>query len=503
MRMSSDIAIKVQNLYKCFEIYEKPYHRLLQMLHRGHRRYFREFWAVKDISLEVGRGETVGIIGRNGSGKSTLLQMICGTLNATSGTIETNGRIAALLELGSGFNPEFTGRENVYMKSSILGLTSEEIDDRFASIAEFAEIGDFIEQPVRTYSSGMMVRLAFAVAINVDPQILVVDEALSVGDERFQRKCFARIESIKESGATILFVSHSGGTIVSLCDRGILLDKGEKIIEGLPKKVVGEYHKLLYAPEKKHTQIRNEIIQSQQATKQLTKDDTIDPPVNSTQHNHSTSDQYSDLSPEQHFPATIEIEKITQDAPIQNVNRQQNYPISPERDDASMEDDTEEFFAPDMTPTSTVSYVPNGAIIDQVKILTLNGKQVNCLINGRAYYYQYVVSFTADVTNVRFGMLIKTTSGIELGGGVSAPTLAESIPVVESGSRFQVTFRYNAILNPGSYFLNAGITGQLGEKEGYLHRLIDAAMFRILPNAERKSTAIIDFGCLPEIKRIL
>ena len=203
----SDVAIRIQNLSKCYHIYDKPRDRLMQMLARGRKQYFREFWALKEVSLDVKKGETVGIIGRNGSGKSTLLQMICGTLNPTSGSIQANGRIAALLELGSGFNPEFTGRENVYMNGSILGLSKEEIDSRFDDIAAFADIGEFIEQPVKTYSSGMMVRLAFSVAINVEPEILVVDEALSVGDEIFQRKCFSRIEAIRAGGATI----HIGG----------------------------------------------------------------------------------------------------------------------------------------------------------------------------------------------------------------------------------------------------------------------------------------------------
>ncbi|MCK9174507.1 MAG: ABC transporter ATP-binding protein, partial [Desulforhopalus sp.] len=212
--MSSDAAITVENLSKCYQIYDKPGDRLKQMIMRGRRHYYKEFWALRDVSFTIGRGETVGIVGQNGCGKSTLLQMVCGTLNPTEGKCQTRGRIAALLELGSGFNPEFTGRENVYMNGSVLGLTSAEIDSRFADIADFANIGDFIEQPVKTYSSGMMVRLAFAVAINVDPEILIVDEALAVGDELFQRKCFSRLEEIRRKGATILFVSHSVGVVV-------------------------------------------------------------------------------------------------------------------------------------------------------------------------------------------------------------------------------------------------------------------------------------------------
>ena len=195
--MSSEIAIRVTNLSKCYQIYENPRDRLKQFVvprvkHAFGRQscnYYREFWALRDVSFEVKRGETVGIIGRNGSGKSTLLQMICGTLTPTNGTVETSGRVAALLELGSGFNPEFTGRENVYMNGAVLGLSKEEIDARFNDIAEFADIGDFIEQPVKTYSSGMMVRLAFAVIAHVDADILVIDEALAVGDTFFTQKC--------------------------------------------------------------------------------------------------------------------------------------------------------------------------------------------------------------------------------------------------------------------------------------------------------------------------
>lgn len=230
----TDIAIKVQNLSKCYHIYESPRDRLKQfvaprlqrMTWQSPKQYFREFWALKDVSFEVKKGETVGIIGRNGSGKSTLLQMICGTLTPTSGSIETNGRIAALLELGSGFNPEFTGRENVYMNASVLGLSQEEIDARFDDIVAFADIGDFIDQPVKTYSSGMYVRLAFAVVVHVDADILIIDEALSVGDAFFQAKCMSRMKYIVESGTTILFVSHEINTVKALCSRTLWLDCG-------------------------------------------------------------------------------------------------------------------------------------------------------------------------------------------------------------------------------------------------------------------------------------
>jgi lipopolysaccharide transport system ATP-binding protein len=204
---STGYAIEVNGLSKCYQIYDKPSDRLKQMLMRGRKQYFKEFWALKDVSFKIKKGETVGIIGRNGSGKSTLLQMICGTLNPTGGEVKVNGRVAALLELGAGFNPEFSGVENVYMAASLYGLTKEEVDQRFDAIATFADIGDHIHQPVKTYSSGMFARLAFSVAVHVEPDVLVVDEALAVGDARFVAKSMKRIKKLQDSGATILFVS--------------------------------------------------------------------------------------------------------------------------------------------------------------------------------------------------------------------------------------------------------------------------------------------------------
>ena len=247
--MSSEIAIKVENLSKCYQIYEQPRDRLkqfilprlMQMADRSPRQYYREFWALKDVSFEIKKGETVGIIGRNGSGKSTLLQMICGTLNPTSGSIETNGRIAALLELGSGFNPEFTGRENVYLNGALLGLSKDEIDERFDAIIAFADIGKFIDQPVKTYSSGMYVRLAFAIQANVEPDILIVDEALAVGDAYFVHRCMLRFHELQRSGTTILFVSHDATAVRNLCARAIWLNNGCLIENGSSSKVVDAY----------------------------------------------------------------------------------------------------------------------------------------------------------------------------------------------------------------------------------------------------------------------
>ena len=250
---SEEIAVRVANLSKCYEIYGRPqdrlkqsiYPRLRRLARRPPKQYYREFWALKDVSFEVMKGETIGVIGRNGSGKSTLLQIICGTLAPTSGTVETNGRVAALLELGSGFNPEFTGRENVFMNGAVLGLTREEITARFDEIVAFADIGDFIDQPVKTYSSGMVVRLAFAVIAHVDADILVIDEALAVGDAFFTQKCMRFLRTFMERG-TVLFVTHDTGAVLNLCQTAIWLHTGQIVAQGVPKTVTEKYLEKLY-----------------------------------------------------------------------------------------------------------------------------------------------------------------------------------------------------------------------------------------------------------------
>ena len=446
--MFSDIAINVNAVSKCFHIYDKPRDRLMQMLARGKKHYYREFWALRNISFEIKRGSTVGIVGRNGSGKSTLLQMICGTLNSTEGDINTNGRIAALLELGSGFNPEFTGRENVYMNASVLGLTKGETDARFEEITAFADIGLFIDQPVKTYSSGMLVRLAFAVAINADPEILIVDEALSVGDELFQRKCFARLEAIRSAGATILFVSHSGSTIVELCDHAILLDSGELLTQGNPKKIVSQYQKLMYAPSDKRESIRAAI------KKGLT---------------------------------------------VQAVEQVANAGITgPGAVSAELE--TEDFFDENLKSTSIIEFESHGAYIDHPYITDVKGRAVNNLIRGKQYFYNYRVKFEKGAERVRFGMVIRTTTGLALGGAHSSSG-SDSISVVEAGSEILVSFQFECIVNPGTYFINAGVFGTSGngQEETVMHRLVDAVVFRVAPIQNNFATELVNFGCTSSV----
>lgn len=450
--MSSEIAIRVANICKSFPVYEKPHHRLFQMLAPGPReRWYKEFHALKNVSFDVRRGETLGIVGRNGSGKSTVLQIICGILSPSGGSVALSGRVAALLELGAGFNPEFTGRENIYLNCTVLGLVRHEIDERFDQIVDFADIGEFIEQPVKTYSSGMYVRLAFAVAIHVTPEVLVVDEALSVGDEAFQRKCFARINAMRDSGVTILFVSHAAGTVVELCDRAILMDNGELIAHGTPKFVVSRYHKLLYAPAESLATIRDAIRKESLAD-------------------------------------------VRQAAPVA---------LAAAIEDPSELSDSESgaYFDEGLVSQSTVRYESRGAHITQPRINTMQGRRVNVLRPDGEYVYTYSVSFDRAAAMVRFGMMIKTVIGIELGGAATAPTGSSAL-IVESGQQMEVHFRFRVLLAPGIYFLNAGVVAHDIDGETYLDRLIDIVMFRVMADEQRLATGVIDFHVVPTYREL-
>ena len=440
--MSSEVVIRAERLSKFYNVYRRPEDRIKQMLWRHRRRFFTPVVALRDVDLEVFRGETFGVIGRNGSGKSTLLQLICGTVYPSMGRLEVQGRVAALLELGAGFNPDFTGRENVFLSGAILGLSDSEIDARFDQIADFADIGEFIDQPVRGYSTGMFARLAFAVAISVDANILLVDEALAVGDEAFQRKCFARIDELKRSGVTVLFVSHATGTVLELCDRVMLVDSGECLMVGEPKEVVELYQRLIFAAPKEGERLRAAI-----------KDGSLlgTAPAGSIDHSALAFDPGDE----------------------------------PGSDGA--------FLDPDLLPVSTTEYGDRGCRIDDVKISNENGDPVNVLSMGGTYTYSYRVTFTGECRRVRFGMLIKLTDGVEVGGVASHPP-GEGIDVCPAGSSFAVSYRFRASLVPNVYFMNAGVMGDIEGEEIYLHRILDAVMFRVRPVNRNCITAHVDFS---------
>ncbi|RWM17990.1 MAG: ABC transporter ATP-binding protein [Mesorhizobium sp.] len=445
--MSSEISVRVENLSKCYHIYDRPGDRLKQFIvprlrrHAGSgpRQYFREFWALKDVSLEVKKGETVGIIGRNGSGKSTLLQMICGTLNPTRGQVQTTGRVAALLELGSGFNPEFTGRENIHLNAAILGLSPNEIDASFDDIAAFADIGDFLEQPVKTYSSGMVVRLAFAVQAMINPDILVVDEALAVGDEKFQRKCFARLEELKANGTSILFVSHSAPSIIELCDRALLLDHGTRVIYASPKHAVRAYQKIIYAPPEDHQRLVEEYL-------------TAD----CVEGTHDGSDATnSDLEPAKLDFAT---------------------------------------FDPGLVPETTTSYPSQGAEIDSISILDLAGQVVNILLADNIYMFQVTGRFQRDFSDVYFGTHIRSVSGVEI-SGQRHPADGHYIENVRAGSTFKIVYSFRMSLLPGVYFVGGGIWS--ANEPNCAHRIIDAMMFRVAASEKQSSFGYVSLATQP------
>ncbi|MFC1798837.1 ABC transporter ATP-binding protein [Thermodesulfobacteriota bacterium] len=455
--MDTDIAIKVEDITKTYRLYDNHADRVKEAFHPFRKKYHHDFNALSNVSFEVKKGETLGIIGRNGSGKSTLLQIICRILQPTSGGVFVNGRISALLELGSGFNPEYTGIQNIYINGSILGLTKGEIDQRMEDIVTFADIGDFINQPVKSYSSGMVVRLGFGVAVSINPDILIVDEALAVGDEAFQRKCFARIKKIQENGGTILFVSHGAGLVVELCNRALLLDQGELLVAGLPKQVISNYHKMIFAPSEKIEKIKKELRNDPNCFSLVSNDDYEEKKDNKSESVENRIQRTIDTGP-----------------------------------------DKESFYVSNMIPQSTIFYENRGAIIENPHITTLDGRQVNMLNNNGRYIYNYSVFFKQSAFQVRFGMLIKTVSGLEIAGHVSAP-IGEGIEYIEKGTRWMIEFYWMCLLNPGTYFLNAGVLGAIDNSETFLGRKIDVAMFKVQETKNLTSTAIVNFIDLPKV----
>lgn len=451
MQMSSEkLVVKATNLNKVYNIYNKPIDRLKQVIiprlmkpfNISTQPYYREFWALHDLNLEVKKGEVVGIIGRNGSGKSTLLQMICGTLTPTSGEIKTQGRIAALLELGSGFNPEFSGRENVFLNGAILGLSQEEIESRFDDIADFADIGEFIEQPVKFYSSGMMVRLAFAVQAMVDPDILIVDEALAVGDERFQRKCFRRLEELRKLGTSILFVSHAAQQIVELCDRTLLIEQGRRILFGDPLTVVKAYQKLIYANSVDQVQLIQECMEVDRSDNNVKKINLL-----------SISDNSST----------------------------QNKTITQKNDD--------DFFEEGMLPESIEIYPSQGARIDSIKIYNNQHREVNNLLAGQVYSFELCGAFFEDRKYVHINININSSSFTGL-AGLSHPRSGKNIQEVKRGQRFRLVHKVIMSLTPNIYFVGGGIWASA--EPILMHRVLDFTMFRVLPKPTNYSFGYVD-----------
>ena len=421
--MSSEFAVRVDNLSKCYQIYERPRDRLLQMLMRGHRQYYREFWALRGVSFAVRRGETIGIIGRNGSGKSTLLQMICGTLNPTEGSIQTRGRITALLELGSGFNPEFTGEENIFMNGAVLGLSEAEMHACFDDIVDFADIGDFIRQPVKTYSSGMAVRLAFAVQAMVGPDILVVDEALAVGDAKFQAKCFDRLNQLKQRGTSILLVTHSGEQIVTHCSQAILLDNGTMVEKGEPKQVVNRYMDILFGKERKTVAVPAEA------------------------------------------PSPVAAGQVADGAyPLNNV---------------------EDVFAtrPGYNPHE-YRWGDGTAIIQDFYLLADDTPSPSAVTTGQRIRLVVSIRFCEDLVRPILGVTVKSKEGVTLYGTNSETlTIDDFQQYGRKGTVINAVAEFSCALAQGDYFLSLGVATRVGEEIVPHDRRYDAIHLQVRPNA--------------------
>ena len=424
--------IKVQNLIKTYKLYREPIDRLKEALNPFKKSYHNDFYALKDVSFEIKKGETVGIIGRNGSGKSTLLKIITGVLTPSKGRAVVNGKISAILELGAGFNPEMSGLENIYLNTSINGMSKQDTDKKIEEILDFAELGDFIYQPLKSYSSGMKARLGFAVAINIEPDILIVDEALAVGDAAFQRKCFAKMEAIRKNGATILFVSHSEGQIVNLCSRAIWLSNGEKIIEGNPKLVTGLYVKNANKKVIDKTVIQKEM---QLLEKNLEKKD---------------------------------------ERKKQQIQTKKKI-------------DIEEFYDTSLISKSKISYEEKGAKLYDFCVKNSMGEQVNTLTSGKTYFYCYKVKYLQNFKHVRLGMNIKTANGIVLGGGQYPHNETKDGIEVFANREYSMCWSFKCLLREGAYFFNSG-TFDI-EKQVQLHRVLDAYMFKVVKPKEKLLSA--------------
>ncbi|MGE8682710.1 MAG: ABC transporter ATP-binding protein [Achromobacter marplatensis] len=416
--MSSEIAITVSGVGKTFHLYRRPHDRLLQRFFPK-RKYFREFHALADVDFHVYRGETVGIIGRNGSGKSTLLQMICGTLTPTHGNITVHGRVAALLELGAGFNPEFTGRENVYLNAAILGLTRSQIDERMDDILAFAEIGEFIDQPVKTYSSGMYVRLAFAVIAHVDADILIIDEALAVGDALFTQKCMRYLRRFRESG-TILFVSHDSAAVTNLCQRAIWLREGKIVEQGEAKSVCESYLASLFDTGNKGNGIRKTDVARAEAKQWV-------------------------------------------DQRLQFLNA------------SNLRNDLEIFrFDPNQS-----SFGHGDALIEDVYLTDSEGHGLNWAVGGEVAVLRVRVRAEKLLTSPIVGFYVKDRLGQTLFGDNTYLTYSDSPQPVGAGQVLTARFKFPMpLLPPGDYSIAVAVADGTQAQHVQHHWIHDAVLFR-------------------------
>lgn len=406
------LAISAEQITKVYKLYDKPSDRLKEALGLSRGKLHKEHYALKGVDLSIYKGETVGIIGTNGSGKSTILKIITGVLNPTGGNLQVNGRISALLELGAGFNMEYNGIENIYLNGTMMGFSEKEIDAKLQNILDFADIGDFVYQPCKTYSSGMFVRLAFAVAINIEPEILIVDEALSVGDVFFQAKCYHKFEEFKQMGKTILFVSHDLSSIAKYCDRVILLNKGTKLGEGSPKEMIDAYKQVLVG--------QYEIPQEEESLLQ--------------------DEELNWKAAESADKASAKKEKLS--AEILGINEK------------------------------ALEYGTKDGEITEFYVTDKKGTKTSAIIKGEEFNLHMKVKFNNSIQAPIFAFTIKDKHGTEITGTNSMIEKA-FLDSVKAGEEKEITFTQNIDLQGGEYLISLGVTGYEGDKFQVYHRLYD------------------------------
>ena len=424
---NKDIAICVDNVTKIYKLYEKPSDRLKEALGLSRKKLHKEHYALRDINMSIFQGETVGIIGTNGSGKSTILKIITGVLNPTKGNLSVNGRISALLELGAGFNMEYNGIENIYLNGTMMGFSKQEIDEKLQDILDFADIGDYVYQPCKTYSSGMFVRLAFAVAINIEPEILIVDEALSVGDVFFQAKCYHKFDEFKKMGKTILFVSHDLSSIAKYCDRVVLLNQGHKLGEGTPKEMIDAYKQVLVGqyevPEEEDSLLEDEDINELAA---------------------EVSDGKRKKNKKSGEKVSAEVLGVNPDA---------------------------------------LEYGTKAATIYDYYVTDKRGTKASAIIKGEEFTLHYRVKFSEDIPAPIFAFTIKNVRGTEITGTNSMFEKA-FLSDVKAGEEKEVTFTQNMDLQGGEYLLSLGVTGYEKEKFEVYHRLYDVINITVVSDKD-------------------
>ena len=413
-----DFAIKIENVSKVYKLYKIPTDRLKESLHPFKKKYHKDFYALKNISLNVKKGEVVGIVGKNGCGKSTLLKLISGVLTPNEGAIEVNGKISALLELGSGFNPEFTGLQNIYFYGTILGVSRSDMTDKLQEILDFAELGEFIDQPLKTYSSGMKSRLGFSVAVHIEPEILILDEVLSVGDEQFKRKCYAKMEEFFHNGKTILYVSHDVNSIKHLCSRAIFIDKGSLLLDGDSNYVTNNYHKYYLLDLKQQQKLRSDFLNG----------------VTTKGIGSKFADNISSDSAKNSVDSKSEVSS--------NIINDHYVEFS-------------EFYISDES-----------------------GNKVNHLSLNKKYKLVFTTYFKSDLNNISIGVQVRTIKGVIVSGANMKSYDNQIIDSVSKNDKFINSMSFTCYLLPGSYVITVFMDDGHGKSSVYY----DALLFKVIDN---------------------